>query len=94
MSELRDNWNVYFQSDFHGRCGRAGSRGKRGIEIRLDREFTWCEHRWIIPAVYLCGQGVVIDLCIETSQSAIQAFMSKWSDVIADSNCALPAEEL
>ena len=94
MSEFRDNWNVYFQSDFHGRCGRAGSRGKRGIEIRLDREFTWCGHRWIIPAVYLCGQGLVIDFCVESSQDAIRAFMSKWSDIITDSTCSIPAEDL
>ena len=61
-------WKVYFEGNFWGHWGR----GRAGTEIRLDQQFDWAGHHWVIPAVYSCGKGLVVDLCMRTEAKDIR----------------------
>ena len=68
-------WKVYFEGNFWGHLGRDLA----GTEIRLDQQFDWAGHHWIIPAVYSCGKGLVVDLCMRTETEDIRRFIAKWN---------------
>lgn len=67
-------WKVTFGGGFwhHIKGERAGQ------EVAIRREFDWAGHHWVIPSLYLCGKGVVLDLCMQVDPSHIQAFLDKW----------------
>lgn len=67
-------WTVTFYGDFGGNCGV----GRAGKELEIHREFEWAGRHWIIPAAYLCGKGLVMDLCMRVEPSDIRVFMKKW----------------
>lgn len=67
-------WKVYFNGDFWGHHGRDHA----GEEITLNRSFLWGGKYWLIPAVYLCSQGLVIDICLRAEAQDVQAFIDKW----------------
>jgi len=69
-------WKVYF-SDGLG-CWRHYGHDKPGIEISVNKTFTWGGRTWHIPAVYSCGKGLVVDFCVEIDPAAIKAFFKKW----------------
>ena len=71
--ELED-WDVYFTSGFYG-----SKKGKKGEKITVDKSFCWAEKEWIIPAVYSCPKGIVIDICEKTDSSVFKKFKEKWS---------------
>lgn len=54
-------WKVYYSADFcgHDRYERSGD------EISVDYTFEWMDKEWIIPAIYCCTSGLVIDFCIK-----------------------------
>lgn len=68
-------WKVYFEGNFWGHLGRD----RAGTEIRLDQQFDWAGHHWVIPAVYSCGKGLVVDLCMRTEAEDIRRFIAKWN---------------
>lgn len=68
-------WKVYFEGNFWGHLGRD----RAGTEIRLDQQFDWAGHHWVIPAVYSCGKGLVVDLCMRTEAKDIRRFIAKWN---------------
>lgn len=45
-------WKVRFEDE-----GRAGK------EITVSKEFIWAGEKWLIPAIYLCAKGLVVDFC-------------------------------
>ncbi len=53
-------WKVYFDGDFY----ENRRNGRAGTEMALEKEFFWNGNYWYIPAVYVCGKGLVVDLCI------------------------------
>lgn len=67
-------WKVTFEGEFR-RTGRGERAGK---ELVLRREFDWAGRRWLIPSVYLCGKGMVVDFCMRVEPLDIQAFIQKW----------------
>ena len=73
---IRPEWKVYFGGDFGPR--REG-RDRPGKEVPISAEFVWDGHIWHVPAVYLCGQGLVMDFCVEVEPEAIRAFQEKWA---------------
>lgn len=77
----RSEWGVYFEGGFG-----CGGNGRMGREIRLDQEFDWEGEHWRIPAVYLCGKGLVADLCLRVSAGRILDFIEKYN-LTADSGC-------
>ncbi len=67
-------WEVYFDGNFWGHAPRQ----KPGTEIPLGTQFEWAEHHWVIPAVYACSKGLVVDYCMRIEPWLIEAFMDKW----------------
>lgn len=71
-------WKVYFENGF-SRWHRG--HDKPGIEIPVNKTFTWGGRTWHIPAVYSCGKGLAADLCVEVDPGAIKVFLEKWDPV-------------
>ncbi len=67
-------WEVYFDGNFWGH----GKGQRPGKEIPLDIRFQWAGRNWIVPAVYACTKGLVVDFCIQIQPEQIRAFMEKW----------------
>ena len=68
-------WKVYFDGNFWGHHGRAHA----GKEIRIHKELDWAGYHWVIPSVYSCSKGLVIDFCMQADIERIRGFMEKWS---------------
>lgn len=68
-------WKVTFDCSFFHH--RRGSRA--GREISICRTFPWAERTWYIPALYICGKGLVVDFCMRADPSALLAFQEKWN---------------
>ena len=67
-------WKVYFDGNFWEPSGK----GHAGTEIRLDRQFEWAGHHWIIPSAYSCNKELILDFCMCTPAEDIREFMKKW----------------
>lgn len=68
-------WKVYYDGNFWVHQGRDHA----GKEKRVDKQFDWAGHRWVIPAVYSCSKGLVIDFCMQVHVEEIRSFMKKWN---------------
>lgn len=67
-------WVVTYRGSLWGH-----SRGERpGREISVNRTFTWDGDTWLVPAVYLCGKGLVVDLCLRAEEADFLAFTQRW----------------
>jgi len=69
-------WKVYFDGNFwmHHRRERAGK------EIPINKQFVWEDEVWMIPAMYVCAKGLVIDFCLRFRRSA---FVPLWINGIS-----------
>ena len=74
MNHQHCRWKVCFGKNYWGT--QKGT--DQGEELHLDREFEWNGHRWLIPALYRCRQGLVVDFAIEVPQGELRAYMEKW----------------
>ena len=72
---ITPKWKVYFEGSFWGHSGRD----RAGTGIRLNKRFEWAGHQWIIPAVYSCSKGLVVDFCMRAEVDDIRSFMKKWN---------------
>lgn len=70
----RPPWRVTFDGSFWHHPPRARS----GQVLPLEKTFSWAGKKWVLPAAYLCGQGVVLDLCMEAEPEAVRSFLDKW----------------
>ncbi|WP_300605286.1 hypothetical protein [uncultured Oscillibacter sp.] len=68
-------WSVYFGSGF---SGRHRGRDKPGREIPIGKTFSWCGKVWHVLAVYICGKGLVVDLCMEVEPEEIRVHAENW----------------
>lgn len=50
-----------------------------GIELTVNVRFRWAERDWVIPSVYVCRQGLVMDVCQSTEREALQTFIDNWN---------------
>ena len=73
VPEQPPEWKVVYEGGFWTQKGRGGK------EILVNKRFIWGEETWHIPAVYLCGKGLVIDFCIEVEPERVRQFMEKWN---------------
>ena len=67
-------WEVSFDGGFW-----SSSRGRPGKEMSIHKEFDWAGCHWIIPSIYCCGKGLVVDFCMQVEPSRIHDFMEKWN---------------
>lgn len=78
-------WKVYFDGTFGGHNGKDHA----GTELSIGKQFEWANRHWLIPAIYLCGKGLVIDFCMRVDAAQIQAFLDKW-DLVAKIEAHIP----
>jgi len=65
---------VFFNQGYSG-----PARGQLpGEEVRVKQEIQWAGERWLVPSVYVCGQGLVVDLCRPVAWARMQAFIDRW----------------
>ncbi len=65
-------WQVVFEGDFWG------GRGKPGKELPLGVPFLWAGDEWLVPAAYVCKEGLVLDLCKRVPVERLFSFREKW----------------
>lgn len=68
-------WSVSFTCDFEA----ADACAPVCEEAAVGKEFAWDDEHWLIPAVYLCSEGLVIDFCVRILPDRIQHFMRRWN---------------
>lgn len=67
-------WSVSFNGGFG-----TGS-DDIGFEKKIDVDFFWGGQTWHVPAMYLCEQGLVVDICMVAEPDAVRAAMEKDSE--------------
>lgn len=53
-----------------------------GNPIPVDKHFEYGGFQWVCPRIYLCKEGIVLDLCRKCDASAFKAFYDKWAERI------------
>lgn len=48
-----------------------------GQEVSCGAHSVWGGQHFIIPAIYLCGKGLVVDICRRVEREAIEAHYQK-----------------
>ena len=66
-------WKVTFEGGFWGAKGPAGK------EIALGKTFFWADDEWLVPAEYVCREGVVLDICRRVPVEKLFSFREKWA---------------
>ena len=49
-------WAVTFEGGFWGVYGKPGK------ELSLGKTFFWAGDEWLVPAAYICKEGIVLDI--------------------------------
>ena len=81
----KKSWLVSYDGSFW----HAGE--DTGREVPVRKEFLWGRKKWVIPALYLCQEGLVIDFCMEAEPAELKAFIEKWD--LARTACDLRSRE-
>lgn len=71
---------VYF-GNFWADVGNGSSCQK----ILLEKNVNWHGYGWRIPAMYLCEEGVMVDICRIIPMDRVRLFYNRWSGVNGDS---------
>lgn len=48
--------------------------------VAVNKQFDWNGYTWLIPAVYVCRQGLVMDLLKQVPLPELKAYAEKWKD--------------
>ncbi|MBQ9165970.1 MAG: hypothetical protein IJX71_03490 [Oscillospiraceae bacterium] len=88
MRTSKPNWEVCFSGNFWGH----DEDDAPGTELAVSRSFYWNGKCWLVPAVYICQQGIVVDLCLRASAEEIASFIDKW-DLLHEEKHHYTAEE-
>jgi len=70
---------VYFDGSLYG--GHANGH-KCAQEIDLDLHFVWNGARFFVPALYLCAQGVVVDVIKSVDRGEVAAYLQKYAPLL------------
>ena len=68
-----DEWTVNFEGGFWKNFGWGSKR------IPIHQSFRFCDTTCLVPYIYLCPEGVVIDYCVGVKPEKIQTFLDKWN---------------
>lgn len=69
---VQKEWKVTYDGGFWGGPGKAGE------EVAIKKSFRWGQENWYVPAVYLCGKGLVAELCKEVAPEVLEAYITRW----------------
>lgn len=53
-----------------------------GLPVSVDKYFEYGGFTWVCPRIYLCKEGIVLDLCRKCDAAAFRLFYEKWVDRI------------
>ncbi len=65
-------WQVRFEGNLWG------GRGRPGREIPVGRTFCWDGGTYLVPALYRCGKGLVVDLLRRAEAADVAAYLERW----------------
>lgn len=65
-------WKVTFEGGFRS------AKGKGGRAVSLGKAFSWAGEEWLVPAAYLCREGIVLDIFKRVSAERLFAFRETW----------------
>ncbi|AET68293.1 hypothetical protein Desor_2753 [Desulfosporosinus orientis DSM 765] len=82
-------WKVYYNGNFWGHHGRA----RAGKEIPLDKQFVWDDKVFLIPSIYTCNKGLIVDFCLKVPTERIRYFIDKWNLSIENDRSDFTAEQ-
>ena len=68
-------WKVYYNGTIYGHSGRD----KAGTEIPVNREFQFGGRTFLVPAVYSCAKGLVVDFCMQVDAQDCHRFIERWN---------------
>lgn len=68
-------WKVTFEGQFFT-VGKT--REPSGKPLPFSGEFDWAGRHWLVPGVYCCREGLVVDLCMEVDPEELRAVRDKW----------------
>lgn len=71
--------NVVFGDNFWGSREAGGKHGHAGRKVPVEKTFFYGGRECRIPAVYLCPEGLVVDLCVKIPGDEVTAFFQKWT---------------
>ena len=66
-------WTVTFEGGFWGAQGRPGK------ELSLKKTFSWAGDEWLVPAAYVCKEGIVLDLLKRVPVEKLFSFRENWN---------------
>ncbi len=69
-------WKVTFGGQFFI---HRKTREPSGKPLPFSGEFDWAGRHWLVPGVYCCREGLVVDLCMEVDPEQLQAVRDKWN---------------
>ncbi len=75
QNALLREWAVYYDGSIYGYSGRA----KAGLEIPVGQEFQYAGRTFLVPAVYSCAKGLVVDFCMWVDPEEYQRFIDFWN---------------
>ena len=67
-------YKVFYQDSLYGHFGRDHA----GKEIAVNKSFTWGNEEWLVPSVYFCGKGLVVDMFKKVSVDSFREFAEKF----------------
>lgn len=77
QTKERTFMDVYFGENYWG-CQRDRHTGTLGEAVYLEERFMWEGREVRIPAVYVCEEGLVADLCVRIPAEEMESFYKKW----------------
>ena len=66
-------WAVTFEGGFRGVHGTPGK------ERSIGKTFFWAGDEWLVPAAYICKEGIVLDIVKRVPAEKLFSFREKWS---------------
>ena len=80
------DWRVYF----HGHDGRK----KPGQEVTVNKRFRWGGREFVLPAVYLCAEGLVADFFMTAPTEQVEGFFQRYRRLEEDETIFRTEEEI
>lgn len=74
-------WKVYFDN---GYWEPRRNKAIPGTELCLNGRFIWGGEIWHIPSMYICGEGFVIDYCVEIEPQRVKSFIDRWNPLLTN----------
>lgn len=71
--------DVIFGENFWGSRRKSGKRSQFGKKLNVEKHFSYAGRECWVPAVYLCPEGLVADLCVKIPLEEVERFFRVWN---------------